>query len=63
MNSKNIALIVLGVLLLVVLLQNTQVVSVRFLFWKLSMSRIILLPLFTLIGLIIGFFVGKRSRD
>ena len=63
MNSKNIALIVLGVLLLVVLLQNTQVVSVRFLFWKLSMSRIILLPLFMLIGLIIGFFVGKRSRD
>ena len=63
MKPKNIALIVLGVLLLVVLLQNTQVVSVRFLFWKLSMSRIIFLPLIMLIGFIIGFFVGRKSRD
>jgi len=63
MKPKNIALVVLGVLLLVVLLQNTQVVSIRFLFWKLSMSRIILLPLIMLIGSIIGFFIGRRSRD
>lgn len=63
MKPKNIALVVLGVLLLVVLLQNTQVVSVRFLFWKLSMSRIILLPLVMLIGFTIGFFVGRKSRD
>ena len=62
MKPKNIALVVLGVLLLVVLLQNTQVVSIRFLFWKLSMSRIILLPLIMLIGFIIGFFVGRQSR-
>jgi len=63
MSPKKIALIVLGVLILVVLLQNTQVVSVRFLFWKLSMSRIILLPLFMLVGFIIGFFVGKKSGE
>lgn len=63
MSPKKIALIVLGTLLLIVLLQNTQVVSVRFLFWKLSMSRIILLPLFMLIGFIIGFFVGKKSGE
>jgi len=63
MKPKNIALICLGVLLLVVLLQNTQVVSVRFLFWKLSMSRIILLPLFMIVGFIIGFFVGKKSGE
>ena len=63
MSPKKIALIVLGALLLVVLLQNTQVVSVRFLFWKLSMSRIILLPLFMLIGFIIGFFAGKKSGE
>ena len=63
MSPKKIALIVLGVLLLIILLQNTQVVSVRFLFWKLSMSRIILLPLFMLVGFIIGFFVGKKSGE
>lgn len=63
MKPKNIALICLGVLLLVFLLQNTQVVSIRFLFWKLSMSRVILLPLIMLIGFIIGFFVGKKSGE
>jgi uncharacterized integral membrane protein len=63
MKTKNIVLVILGILLLVVLLQNTQVVSVRFLFWKLSMSRIILLPLVMLIGFIIGFFVGRKSID
>ena len=63
MSPKKIALIVVGVLILVVLLQNTQVVSVRFLFWKLSMSRIILLPLFMLVGFVVGFFVGKKSGE
>ncbi|MBU0467916.1 MAG: LapA family protein [Candidatus Omnitrophica bacterium] len=63
MKSKVIVGIILGVLLLIFLLQNTQVVSVRFLFWKLSMSRIILLPIVMFIGIAIGFFVGKKSVD
>jgi len=63
MKPKNIVLISLGILLLIVLLQNAQVVSVRFLFWKLSMSRIIFLPLIMCIGFIIGFFVGRKFID
>ncbi len=60
MRAINKVLITLGVLMLIVLLQNTQVVSVRFLFWELSMSRIILLPIIMIIGFVIGFFVGKK---
>lgn len=60
MRIINKVLIALGVLMLIVLLQNTQVVSVRFLFWELSMSRIILLPIIMIIGFVIGFFVGKK---
>jgi len=63
MKPKTIVTLVFGVLLVVVLLQNTQVVSVRFLFWKLSMSRIVLLPLIISLVFIIGFFVGRKSRD
>ncbi len=63
MKPKNITIVVLVVLLFIVLLQNTQVVSIRFLFWKLSMSRIILLPLFMILGAIVGFFIGRKSRD
>ena len=61
MTPKNILLLVLGALFFILLLQNTQVVSVRFLFWKVSMSRVILLPLVLLIGYIIGFFVGRKT--
>jgi len=61
MKFKNIGLASVGILILVVFLQNTQVVSFQFLFWKLSMSRIILLPLVMFGGFIIGFLVGKKS--
>lgn len=63
MKPKNIALASLGILLIIILIQNTQVASVRFLFWELSMSRIILLPLIMIIGFIIGFFVGRKSVE
>lgn len=63
MKPKAVVGIILGGLLLIFLLQNTQVVSVQFLFWKLSMSRIILLPLVMILGFVVGFFVGKKSAD
>jgi len=63
MKPRSTVGIILGVIFLIFLLQNTQVVSIRFLFWKLSMSRIILLPLVMLAGFIIGFFVGKKPED
>lgn len=62
MKPKTVTLLIGGILLLIILLQNTQVVSIQFLFWKLSMSRIIFLPLIMLIGFIIGLFVGRTSR-
>jgi len=63
MKPKNIAWLVLGIVILVVLLQNTQVVSARFLFWKLSMSGILFLPLLLLFGVVIGFFIGKHFKN
>lgn len=63
MKPKNIALLSLGILFVIVLFQNIQVVSVRFLFWELSMSRAIFLPLILLIGFVAGFFVGRKSID
>ncbi len=62
MNLKTIGLLGLGILILIVFFQNTQVTSIQFLFWRLSMSRIILLPTVLAIGFIIGFLVGKASK-
>jgi len=63
MQPKQIFGIIIGVLLIIVLLQNTQVVSFRFLFWQWSMSRVILFPLVLAVGILIGFIIGKSSWD
>jgi uncharacterized integral membrane protein len=55
MKSKTIIIIISALLLLIILLQNTQVVEFRFFFWKIGMSRIVLLILTLLVGYVIGF--------
>jgi len=62
MDFKKISLMILCVLLFIILLQNTQVVEIRLLFWKISMSRIIVLLLTLLVGFVFGFLVAKRQN-
>ena len=59
---RTVAILVLGLLSLVVIIQNTEVVSVRLLFRDLVMSRITLLALSIAVGLTIGFLLGKPWR-
>lgn len=62
MKAKTIIILILIVLFLIILIQNTQVVSLQLFFWKISMSRIILICLLIFIGFIIGFLVAKVGR-
>lgn len=62
-KPKIVLSLFLGLIFIIFLLQNTEVVSIQFLFWKASMSRIIFMPLLILLGFIIGFIVGKKSSD
>ena len=43
-------------------LQNTQVVEVRFLFWTLSMSRVLLIFLLLAVGAVLGWAAGSAFR-
>jgi len=63
MQPKQIALLIGGVLFLILLLQNTHVVMLHFLFWEFGMSQIILIPIILLLGFGAGFFVGKSSQN
>ena len=56
---------VLGVLVLVLVLQNTEVVSVQFFLWDFTMSRVILVLLTTLVGFVCGYLVARAlaARD
>ncbi|MFQ5935643.1 MAG: lipopolysaccharide assembly protein LapA domain-containing protein [Acidiferrobacterales bacterium] len=57
----------LGVLFLVILftLQNTEVVTITFLFWQFSMSRVLLIFVFLAAGVIVGWVlhgIAQRAQ-
>ena len=56
--AKTIIFSILIALIIVFVIQNTQVVEYRFLAWKVSMSRALLL----LATFVIGILVGWLSR-
>ncbi len=61
---RNLRMALLAVVVLVgfiLVIQNTDVVDVRFLVWQLSMSRIILLSGAMLVGFVAGFSVAKLT--
>lgn len=64
-KAKFITTAVFAVLFGVLLMQNSQVVSLKLFFWEISMSRIIFFPVLVLIGFVVGFVVAKMtgSRD
>jgi uncharacterized integral membrane protein len=66
-NPKFITALVLAVLFIIFLIQNTQVVTLRLYFWKISMSQIILIPLVLILGFILGYIVrmvtGKHEKS
>jgi uncharacterized integral membrane protein len=59
MKFKYIALLVLVVLGVVLVFQNTQMVTITLFFWQVSMSGIIMFPLLLLIGFVLGYLVCK----
>jgi len=44
-------------------LQNTEVVSIRFLFWDFSLSRALLFFIVLAVGFLSGFFFGSFRKE
>ena len=62
MKSKAIITLILIVLALIIIFQNTQVVSFKIFFWQMTMSRIIWLLLVLIIGLVAGYIIGTTRK-
>jgi len=43
-------------------LQNSEVVSLNFLFWKLEMSRVVLILMVLLIGFLLGYILRSLQK-
>ena len=62
MKQKTIIILILIVLALVILIQNTQVVEVQIFFWKIAMSRIIMITFMLGVGFVIGYFLPRIKK-
>ncbi|MDH4217941.1 MAG: LapA family protein [Candidatus Aminicenantes bacterium] len=59
MKPKYIIIIILAVLALILALQNTEVMTFQLFFWTISMSRILMMVGFLIIGFLVGLLVGR----
>ena len=66
MRARTVVIIVLLILSLTLVAQNTQVVTFQLWFWTLTMSRVLLLGGSLVVGIVIGLLLGrpwKSRRD
>lgn len=69
MNAKSVsqklhlAIVIVGIAFIVIFtLQNTEIVTVHFLIWRLEMSRVILISVLLLVGFLLGYVFRSRRR-
>ena len=62
MGARTIVILVIAALVLVFILQNTQVVDIHLLFWKISMSRALVLFGTFGVGFLMGWLLGALSK-
>jgi uncharacterized integral membrane protein len=64
MNIKSISIIILLALFITVCIQNVEIIPVHFLFWKIDISKLLLLIITLVIGILIGMIIpGFFSRS
>ena len=63
MNYKLITTLVAVGLAVIFIIQNVEVVEIRFLFWSFAMSRALLMFFLLALGIIAGWFMGSIARQ
>lgn len=61
MKVRSIIIIILLILAVILIAQNTEVVPIQLLLWRILMSRIVLIVLMLAIGFGIGFILAKTT--
>lgn len=58
-KPKVFVTVLLSLMVIILILQNTEVVAIRVFFWEFEMSRVILMLLTTMAGFVCGYLVAK----
>ena len=57
MNIKSISILILLSLFIIVCIQNVEVIPVHFLFWKMEISKLLLLIMTLIVGIVVGMVI------
>jgi uncharacterized integral membrane protein len=60
MKPKYIVILILMLLAVVFVIQNSAMVTIKLFFWSISMNQIIMICGLLLVGFLIGFLVTRR---
>lgn len=67
MNFKTISGLILLALFIIISIQNSEIISVHLLFWKVDISKLLLLIITLIVGIIIGMilpgFFNKQKKE
>ena len=67
MSFKNISFLISLALFIIICIQNVEVIPVNFLFWNLDISKLLLLMITLVIGILVGMilpgFFNKSKRE
>jgi uncharacterized integral membrane protein len=63
MKLKTIITSIFIILIVTFSIQNTEITDVKFLFWKLSVSRIVVITGCFFIGILVGLLISVKSKS
>ena len=61
MQLKTIIAVIFAIIIVVFSLQNAEVIDVKFLFWKLTLSRVLVILGSFSIGVLVGILVSMKK--
>jgi len=63
MEARKIIFLAAIILAIIIMLQNTQIVTVTLLFWKINLSKIVLIVIALLVGFVMGYLVNSLKAS
>ena len=62
MKPKTIIAFIIATLIIIFAIQNIQAVEVKFLFWHLTISRVLIILGSFIIGILVGVLISMKKR-
>mgnify|MGYP001465363863 FL=1 len=64
MNLKSVSILSLLAVFVIISIQNVEIIPVHFLFWKIEISKLLLLIITLVIGILVGMIIpGVLSKS